>query len=249
MDISNGPVKKRRCTDVLFCLLFLLHLGLFFFLAVMGIDGEDFLRLTAGQDYQVPSFPLCYFALLSPGSDFSCHHPLSPMPLPRLGLLMPPPPFSHAPSQTRIAHATTPFLPCPFPDSDCSCHHPLSPMPLPRLGLLMPPPPFSHAPSQTRIAHATTPFLPCPFPDSDCSCHHPLSPMPLPRLGLLMPPPPFSHGPSQTRIAHATTPFLPWPFPDSDCSCHHPLSPMPLPRLGLLMSLGKLLRRQQNGYG
>jgi solute carrier family 44 (choline transporter-like protein), member 2/4/5 len=51
-DISNGPLKKRRCTDVLFLMLFIAGIGLYGYTGYYGIDGGDAERLVAGRDWQ-----------------------------------------------------------------------------------------------------------------------------------------------------------------------------------------------------
>ncbi|KAF4670391.1 hypothetical protein FOL47_002068 [Perkinsus chesapeaki] len=52
-DVSNGPVKNRKCTDVLMYILFLAHLALFVVVLGVAIKGNgNPNRLIAGQDWQ-----------------------------------------------------------------------------------------------------------------------------------------------------------------------------------------------------
>uniref|UniRef100_A0A0G4GK33 Uncharacterized protein n=1 Tax=Chromera velia CCMP2878 TaxID=1169474 RepID=A0A0G4GK33_9ALVE len=50
LDVSNGPVKKRRCTDVIWCLLFLVHWAGVIVLAGVAFSRGNPERLIAGQD-------------------------------------------------------------------------------------------------------------------------------------------------------------------------------------------------------
>jgi hypothetical protein len=80
-DCSKGPVEKRSCTDVLWCLLFLAHVGLFWFLGLQAVTDPtaDPVRLTNGRDFMgnvcgaknspniygkdLEAFPVVYYAL------------------------------------------------------------------------------------------------------------------------------------------------------------------------------------------
>ena len=51
-DLSNGPVVKRKCTDILFMILFIAHLGVYIAVMVMSYMDGDPERLFAGQDFE-----------------------------------------------------------------------------------------------------------------------------------------------------------------------------------------------------
>ena len=52
MDVTNGPRRNRRCTDLLLLLVFIGHIGVYVWTSYTGIDGGDPERLVAGQDWQ-----------------------------------------------------------------------------------------------------------------------------------------------------------------------------------------------------
>eukprot|EP00921_Rhytidocystis_pertsovi_P000886 GHVQ01001531.1.p1 GENE.GHVQ01001531.1~~GHVQ01001531.1.p1 ORF type:complete len:731 (-),score=96.12 GHVQ01001531.1:505-2640(-) len=72
-DVSNGPVAERRCTDILFLLLFILAWGGFIAIAVVAFASGNPHRLVAGQDFQgrfcglaedgMSEYPRLYFTL------------------------------------------------------------------------------------------------------------------------------------------------------------------------------------------
>jgi solute carrier family 44 (choline transporter-like protein), member 2/4/5 len=51
-NLSDGPVKNRGCTDILFFLLFAAHIVVYVSVAATGITQGEPVRLLTGQDYQ-----------------------------------------------------------------------------------------------------------------------------------------------------------------------------------------------------
>jgi len=51
-DLSEGPIKKRHCTDVLFMILFFAHLGVYLAVAGLSYAKGDPMRLFSGEDFE-----------------------------------------------------------------------------------------------------------------------------------------------------------------------------------------------------
>jgi len=90
-DVSNGPVKKRHCTDILCCLLFIAHVVGVIAIASVAFSKGNPNRLIAGQDFEnnfcgvkdknidddKADYPLLYFTLNTEelGSGFPYNEP------------------------------------------------------------------------------------------------------------------------------------------------------------------------------
>jgi hypothetical protein len=50
-DLKKGPIKLRNCTDIIFLIIFLLHLLALLGLGIAALSTGDASKLTSGQDF------------------------------------------------------------------------------------------------------------------------------------------------------------------------------------------------------
>ena len=69
-ELKNGPIKQRKCTDFLFCLVFIVFLGLMIAITIFSWKNEQLeLFLTpvdADQKYcgiDYPDYPYVYYSI------------------------------------------------------------------------------------------------------------------------------------------------------------------------------------------